>query len=180
MGLNGHIGNLHQIEIFMKRWVLSLMLVLTVFIAKASIADTGKLYNPKANAAKDIAEAVQQAKKQNKLVLIQAGGNWCSWCIRFNKFVHEDAQLDSAVKANYIVYHLNFSPENKNEAIFKNYGYPQRFGFPVFLVLDGAGKLLHTQNSVYLEEGKGYSKKKVLEFFDGWKTDSFNPEHYKN
>lgn len=160
--------------------ILGLVLFLSINIAKAGSSDTAKLYNPFANAEKDIADAVKKAKQENKLVLIQAGGNWCSWCIRFNKFVHEDVQLDSAIKANYIVYHLNYSPENKNVEIFKKYKYAQRFGFPVFIILDGKGNLMHTQNSAYLEEGKGYSKKKVLEFFSQWNVGSFKPENYKD
>jgi len=43
-------------------------------------------------------------------------------------------------------------------------GYPQRFGFPVFVVLDDKGNRLHTHNSDYPEEGKYHSKEKVLEF----------------
>ena len=35
--------------------------------------------------------------------------------------------------------------------ILAKYGYPQRFGFPVFIVLDGNGNRIHTQNSAYLE-----------------------------
>ncbi len=164
----------------MKRLVLSVFLLLIIHAAHAGASDSAKLYNPSADASKDIAAAVKQAKEEGKLVLIQAGGNWCSWCIRFNKFVHEDKQLDSAIKANYIVYHLNYSPENKNADIFKKYSYAQRFGFPVFIILDEKGKLIHTQNSAYLEEGKGYSKKKVLEFFSQWNVGSFKPENYKD
>jgi len=164
----------------MKKLVLLMVAALFLQVANAGVSDTAKLYNPKADAAADIAAAVKLAKKEHKLVLIQAGGNWCGWCIRFNKFVHEDMQLDSAIKANYIVYHLNYSPENKNADIFKKYSYAQRFGFPVFLVLNDKGQLIHTQNSAYLEEGKGYSKKKVLEFFSQWNVGSFKPENYKD
>ncbi len=164
----------------MKRMVLGVVFLLAVSIAKAGVSDSAKLYNPSANATDDIAAAVKQAKQENKLVLIQAGGNWCGWCIRFNKFVHEDAQLDSAVKANYIVYHLNYSPENRNAEVFKKYGYAQRFGFPVFIILDAKGNRIHTQNSAYLEEGKGYSKKKVLEFFGQWSVAAMDPKNYKD
>ena len=45
---------------------------------------------------------------------------------------------------------------------------PARFGFPVFVILDEQGKRIHTQNSAYLEEGKGYSEKKVAEFLNIW------------
>ena len=142
----------------------------------AGYADS--LYHPLENAKKGIAAAVAKAKQEKKHVLIQAGGNWCSWCIEFNRFTTSDKQMDSAINADYVVYHLNYSPQNKNADIFKKYGYANRFGFPVFLILDGNGKLIHTQNSVYLEEGKSYSKKKVLQFFAEWKPSVFDENNY--
>ena len=59
---------------------------------------------------------------------------------------------------------VNYSKENKNLAEMKKLEFPQRFGFPVFVILDSNGKRIHTQNSSYLEEGDGYSKKKVIDF----------------
>ncbi len=147
-------------------------------LAKADFNDTTNIYNPKADAVKEIAAAVRQAKKENKFVLIQAGGNWCSWCLRFNKFVTTDPQLDSMLMANYVFYHLNYSKENMNEGVFAKYGYPQRFGFPVFIILDGSGNRLNTQNSEYLEEGKGYNKEKVLEFLKDWAPTALDPKQY--
>jgi hypothetical protein len=41
---------------------------------------------------------------------------------------------------------------------------PGRFGYPVFIIVDGNGKRLHTQDSALLEEGDGYSKKKIFRF----------------
>ena len=148
--------------------------------ATAQTADSTKPYNPTANAKADIKEAVELAKKTSKHVILMTGGNWCSWCLRFNKFIQQDAQLDSTVKANFVFYHLNFSKENKNLDILAKYGYPQRFGFPVFIVLDGNGNRIHTQNSAYLEQGKGYSKEKVLEFFDQWSSRALKAESYKD
>jgi thioredoxin-related protein len=152
-----------------------------LFIAGASAQDLTKfhLYNPDEKAAPAIAESVKEAKKAGKHVLIQIGGNWCIWCYRFNDFVTTDASLDSMVKANYIVYHLNWSKENYNDALLKKYGFPQRFGFPVFLVLDGKGNLIHTQNSSYLEENKSYGKEKVMGFLKDWSPKALDPEQYK-
>jgi len=107
------------------------------------------------------------------------GGNWCSWCLKFNKQVLQDKQLDSAVSANYVFYHLNYSKENKNLDILKTYGFPQRFGFPVFVILDANGNRIHTQNSAYLEEGKGYSKSKIMEFLDNWSPNAHKADNYK-
>jgi hypothetical protein len=43
-----------------------------------------------------------------------------------------------------------------------------RFGFPVFVVLDESGKVIHTQDSSFLEEGQSYNQEKVLRFFKNW------------
>ncbi|MFT3749604.1 MAG: thioredoxin family protein [Agriterribacter sp.] len=138
------------------------------------------LYHPEENASASIENAVKKAKAENKQVFIQAGGNWCSWCIAFNRFTHADPQIDSLLKADYIVYHLNYSKENKNEKIFAQYQFPQRFGFPVFLILNDKGELIHTQNSSYLESGKSYDKDKVLAFLKDWNRTALNADTYKN
>ena len=160
----------------MKKYFLLCFFLTASFAIKTRAADS--LYHPLANAKKDIADAIAQAKKEKKYVLIQAGGNWCGWCLEFNRFTTTDKQMDSAIKADYVVYHLNYSPQARNADIFQQYGFPNRFGFPVFLVLDGNGKLLHTQNSSYLEEGKSYNKKKVLDFFISWRPQAFDEKNY--
>lgn len=132
-----------------------------------------KPYDPKANAENDIEKLISKAKKENKNIMIQAGGNWCIWCLRFNQYVQTTPELKKLVDDNYLYYHLNYSPENKNEKVFGKYGNPgDEFGYPVFIVLDGNGKMIHVQKSDVLEEGKGYSFEKVKEFFDTWTTKS--------
>jgi thioredoxin-related protein len=79
----------------------------------AAPGDTIKLYNPYANAQKDIAAVVATAKTEKKFVILMAGGNWCSWCRLFNKTITEDKQLDSVMQANFIAYHLNYSDEKQ-------------------------------------------------------------------
>ncbi|HBN6700938.1 TPA: thioredoxin family protein [Elizabethkingia anophelis] len=140
---------------------------------KAAIAEKNALpkpYHPEENAEAKIAELTAQAKKENKNVMIQAGGNWCIWCLRFNNYVQTTPELKKLVDNNYIYYHLNYSPDNKNEKIFAKYGNPgDKYGYPVFIVLDKDGKQIHTQDSSVLEEGKGYSLDKVKKFFEDWK-----------
>lgn len=138
-----------------------------------------KLYKPEENAEKAIEEAVEKAKDENKHVFIQIGGNWCIWCARFDDFVKNDKSIDSLIRDNYIVYHMNYSKENKNLDLLKRYKFPQRFGYPVFLVLNGKGDLLHTQSSWYLESGKSYDKEKVEAFFKDWSPKALDPIQYK-
>lgn len=157
------------------------MLCLVTFVnAQTDTTAKPQLYHPADDAAKAITKAIAQAKKEDKHVFLQVGGNWCIWCIRFNHFVTTDAQLDSLVKANYVVYHLNYSEENYNLDILSKYKFPQRFGFPVFLILDKEGNLIHTQNTEYLEDGKsGYDKKKVVTFLNHWSPKALSPATYK-
>jgi hypothetical protein len=80
---------------------------------------------------------------------------------------------------HYIVYHLNYSRENKNLDYLKKLGYPQRFGFPVFVVLDTDGRVLHTQDSGLLEEGNGYNAEKVKTFLENWAPPALDEKNYK-
>ncbi|MBC7935693.1 MAG: thioredoxin family protein [Rhizobacter sp.] len=149
----------------MKKIILLAAIVMAGYMAKAQ---TKQLYDPAADTEKDIAYMVMVAKSQNKHVLIQAGGNWCVWCLRFEDFVTKDSAINAIIKKNYIVYHLNWSKENENKKTFAKYGFAQRFGFPVFLILNGKGERIHTQNGEYLEDGKSYSTARVKAFLEMW------------
>lgn len=160
---------------------LSMMLLtcLMLFLGSKVDAQSPKLYHPDANAQADIEAAIKQAATENKYVLIQGGGNWCSWCIEFARFCKADKQIDSVIQSSYIWYHLNWSKENENKDVFAKYGFPQRFGFPVFIILNGKGERIHTQNSAYLEDGKkSYDKNRVMEFLEMWSPNALNPAMY--
>lgn len=159
-----------------------LSLLLTLFIiAQAYSQEKVLIYNPDADARADINNAVMLASETGKHVFLQIGGNWCPWCIRFHKFVEEDKSLDSLMKANYVVVKVNFSKEYENRPLLASLGYPQRFGFPVFVILDSKGNPIHIQDSGLLEEGKGYSRDKVWNLFRLWSADAIRltSEKYK-
>jgi thioredoxin-related protein len=155
--------------------VIALCLSINVFSQTEKVA----VYNLQRDANKQIDSAVSIAAKEKKHVLLQIGGNWCSWCMMLHKFYSAEPQIDSILKADYVVEYINYSKENKNLDVMKRLDFPQRFGFPVLVILDSNGKRLHTQNSSYLEEGKGYSKDKVLEFLKSWSREAIDPENYK-
>jgi thioredoxin-related protein len=165
----------------MKNILFLLLLLHSAFaaFAQSDHAPKAKLYNPAADAKADIKAAVQQAAKEGKHVLLQIGGNWCGWCIRFHDKVNSNDTLKTALDKNYVTYNLNYSPENENTDVLASLGYPERFGFPVFVILDGKGIRLHTQNSAYLEEGKGHNTEKVLEFFNHWSPAAIDPKKYQ-
>jgi len=160
----------------MKKPITTSLLILFAAIVFAQEKVT--VYNPNADAKADIKSAIAKAKAENKHVLVQVGGNWCSWCIKFHKMATSDAKIDSIIKADYVFILLNYSKENKNLEVLRTYQNPQRFGFPVFLILDGSGKLLHTQDSGLLELDKGYDPKKTSTFLKQWNYKALDPKNY--
>jgi hypothetical protein len=38
----------------------------------------------------------------------------------------------------------------------------------VIVILNENGKVIHTQDSSFLEEGQGYNREKVMRFFKNW------------
>jgi thioredoxin-related protein len=151
----------------MKKYLL-LTCIIGLLSLSMSAQQAVKIYNPEADAKADVKAAVAKAAAEGKHVFLQIGGNWCPWCVRFHNMVADDARLDSLVKANYVVVKVNFSKENNNHEFLATLGYPQRFGFPVFVILDEKGKVLHTQDSGYLEKDKGYDREKVERMFLNW------------
>jgi thiol:disulfide interchange protein len=162
---------------FMKRY-LFVVCLLSGFAASAQDLSTFHIYHPEEDATAGIRSAVKAAAQIHKNVFVQIGGNWCIWCARFHQMSTTDPQLDSAFSANFIVYHLNYSKENMNLPLLAMLGYPQRFGFPVFVILNEKGTPVHIQNSEYLEQGKGYNKEKILSFLNDWSPRALDPASY--
>jgi len=160
--------------------VFKIVLILGFISGIAVAQDTAKIYNPALDGRMQIANAVRLADSTGRQVFIQVGGNWCKWCIRFTKFCKADTTIDTLLNHNYVVVHLNYSKENKNLDILKTLGFPQRFGFPVIVILDTKGNRIHTQDSGFLESGDGYDKNKVMEFLNSWTRRSMNPKLYEN
>lgn len=165
-------------KINLSKTLLSFGLSLTVTLA-VNAQEKPKLYHPEADAQADVQNAVKKAQAEGKHVFLQIGGNWCSWCLKFNKLSTTDPQIDSLFKASYVVTHVNYSKENMNLPLLEKLQYPQRFGFPVFLILNEKGERIHTQNSAYLEKGDGYDKAKIMEFLGAWNKNALDPMQYK-
>jgi thioredoxin-related protein len=162
--------------------IFTIILFFILFGSYAQTTDvqTIKLYNPEADVSAAITQGIARAKAGNKHLLLQIGGNWCPWCVKFHKFCSDDQDISLLISKNYIKILINYSKENRNLAELKKLEYPQRFGFPVFVILNADGKRIHTQNSAYLEEGDGYSKKKVLDFLKQWSPEALDPNLYLN
>ena len=126
-------------------------------------------YDPKRDPAKDLETAVVQAAKENKRILLVVGGEWCGWCHTLENYIKANEDVQKSWSANYLTIKVNWSPENRNEMFLKQY--PNIHGYPHIFVLEKDGRLLHSQDTVLLEQGSSYSKEKMLEFLHRWQPE---------
>lgn len=161
----------------MKYLIATLLII--VSICGSAQESKIKIYNPEANAKEELDQALVKAKEEGKHVLIQVGGNWCPWCIKLHNFIEEHPRVDSVISSDYEFVRVNYSKENKNWDLMERFEFPQRFGFPVIVILDENGKRIHTQETASLEEDKAYSEKKIMDFLESWNMKALDPETYK-
>lgn len=123
-------------------------------------------FDPKRDPVKDLEAAKVKAGKENKRILLDVGGEWCGWCKILDQYFIDKKEIGAFLNQNYVVVKVNFSPENENRAFLSQY--PKIEGYPHFFVLEKDGKFLHSQNTALLEEGRGYSDAKMMEFLRKW------------
>jgi len=163
------------------RNVIPVLLVLSLFSAAGGAQPPGRapLYDTAVNPANELAANLSAAFDARKHILLSVGGNWCKWCYRFHDFIEAHPELDSILRADYIVQHVNYSKENRNLPFLSTIGFPQRFGFPVFVIMNSQGELLHTQSSWFLEDGEeSYDADKVKDFLVNWSPAALDPRKY--
>ena len=135
----------------------------------AAKTEKAKVYDESADAKKQIADALARAKNENRRVLIQWGGNWCSWCIKLHNLYKSNQEIAKELAYEYDVVYIDTGrPEGKNIDLAKSYGFISG-GLPYLTVLDDSGKVIANQETGSFEnkdqEAKpGHDPEKVLAF----------------
>lgn len=159
----------------MKQIITSLFSALFALALEAQ-NDLKKVYDEDLNPIEQIDLTLVKAKQEGKFVVCQVGGNWCPWCLRFADFITKDSAISKVIEENFEYIHVNYNPrkseskekQEQAKALMKRLNNCGRFGYPVFVVLDEEGRVIHIQDSSFLEEGQSYNQEKVLRFFNGW------------
>ena len=167
----------------MKKNIIPIIVLLLSISLNINAQDAIKrVYNEDINPNEQIDKALSTAKSEGKFVVCQVGGNWCPWCLLFADFISKDSTITQLIEDNFVYIHVNYNPRQSGDAakaqqastMLKRLGNPSRFGYPVFVILDEKGKVIHIQDSSFLEEGKGYNRDKVLRFFRNWTPKAVN------
>jgi thiol:disulfide interchange protein len=123
-------------------------------------------YDPLRNADQDIRDAIVEAKRSSRRILLEVGGEWCSWCHILDNYFDAHPDLVALRDKNYVTLKINFSEENPNTEVLSRYG--PISSYPFIFVLESDGKLLHSQETGVLESGKSYDLERFTTFLTTW------------
>lgn len=158
----------------MKRFLLLASLALAPWLGAApEYPKMGPdLYDTQADGTKQIAAALTRAKQENKRVLVEFGANWCIWCRRLTHTFDQDPSVAKVLNDHYVLVLVDVNHRQgkaRNDEANTRYGNPIKEGLPVLVVLDADGKLLTTQETGALEDGKdAHDPAKVIAFLKKW------------
>jgi len=146
--------------------VFGLTLLLTASATAQPAYTPVTKYDPLRNADQDIRDAIVEAKRSNRRVLLEVGGEWCSWCHILDNYFDAHPELVALRDQNYVTLKINFSEENQNKEVLSRYG--PISGYPHIFVLESDGKLLHSQGTGVLESGRSYDLERFTTFLTTW------------
>ncbi len=155
---------------------LTIILASTIFFAlPAAFANTALIdslpaysvhYDIKQDAFKDGAAAVKLATETNRRILIELGGNWCTWCHRMDEFFDKNPDVKQKLHETFVMLKINVSNENDNAEFLK--AFPKPLGYPHMYVSESNGSVLWSQDTAEFLKNGQYTRESFLAFFERW------------
>lgn len=136
----------------------------------ADVAALNTRFDPARDPAADLAVAQAEARRTGKRIVLDVGGEWCSWCHLLDAFMEGDREIRDLRDAKYVWMKVNYSEDNENATFLSQF--PAIKGYPHLFVLDANGKLVHSQFTGELEadkgQPKGYNRERFFAFLQDW------------
>ena len=154
--------------------LLSFLLLLTTLVfgqwqkapLKIPAQRNANLYRAEANAQQEIAEAIKQASRGNKRVLLVFGGNWCGDCHALDYAFHQP-RIEPLLTANFAVVHVDVGRYDRNLNVARKYHVDLDKGVPSIVVLNTRGGLLYS--TAEFERARMMTEDDVIQFLNAWK-----------
>lgn len=119
-----------------------------LFILIFTSCNNGQASSDKLNWNGNLEKAVEQAKKENKTVLVNfTGSDWCIWCKRLSAEVFQQKEFEDYAKKNLVLVKLDFPKNIEQTQETKSYNnmLAQKYGiqgFPTILIINSKGELI--------------------------------------
>jgi thioredoxin 1 len=146
---------------------VAVLALLALSIAAPSHAGEREIYPAPEQASADIAAALKTAAAEDRRVILDFGGNWCTDCQVLDLYFH-DAANKPILDAHYVLVHINIGQVDQNLDIAERYDIPLNKGVPALAVLDRHGKLLYSQKTGEFEAMRRMESAAVTQFLVRW------------
>lgn len=123
-------------------------------------------FDPQRDAAADIQAAIAEARRTNKRILVDVGGDWCQYCHQMDQLFQEHPELLELRDKTFITVAVYYGTDKKNEQALSHY--PKVEGIPHIYVLDSRGAVLHSQHVLELRKNGKYDPHTMKEFLTKW------------
>jgi thiol:disulfide interchange protein len=115
-------------------------------------AQTARQDSPRAETL--VSAALKTATAEHRVVLIEFGASWCTWCRSFDAFVRAP-EIASVVASHYLVLNLTVQERDDKKTLenpggqemMNNWG-GEKSGLPFYVFLDEAGKKIADSNAM--------------------------------
>lgn len=131
------------------------------------LPDYSRVYDAHRNPNADGRKALKLAEETQRKVLIEVGGDWCSWCHVLDRFIKEHPDVEKRLHEIFVVLKVNISDANDNADFMRVF--PPVKGYPHMYITDSSGNVLHSQDTAEFRENKKYSERQLMVFFERWK-----------
>ncbi|WP_245942438.1 thioredoxin family protein [Candidatus Colwellia aromaticivorans] len=136
------------------------------------LPEYSKVYDDQRNPFNDANAALALAKKTNRNVLIEIGGNWCTWCHKMDAFLLKNPNVYQALHNKYVLLKISVSDSNENDDFMKSL--PPVLGYPHMYISTASGKMLLSKDTAELQDSDGYSTEYWLDFLQQWQLKQQN------
>lgn len=148
------------------QWAVGLVIIASGMWQHAAASSLG--YDPQADPFDQYHQAIAYARAHDKLVLIIAGGDWCSWCHRLDRFIERNDEVRQGLEEVFVTIKVYVGDQNYNELFFSQL--PAARGAPHFWIVSPLRDVLASQSTGVLElERRGYDKRAFLSFIEHWR-----------
>ena len=127
------------------------------------------IFDPSADAAAQVRDALAQAAREHKRVLVDFGGNWCGDCQILDYYFHQPPNSD-LIDHNYVVVDIDVGHLDHNVALANQYGATLAHGVPCLSILDAQGHVLYSQNSGEFSSMGRVDPAAVTQLLQQWKV----------
>jgi thioredoxin 1 len=119
-------------------------------------------YDEKADAPKQVQQALDAARVDHKKVLLVFGANWCEDCRALDRAMRGSSQ--PLIEGQFHVVKIDVGNFNKNLELAARYGNPIKMGIPAVVLVDADQRIVYSTKGGELANARRMGERGIYDF----------------